>query len=82
MKHEKNERVEVYYDILLKLANYLQHKTINSFLTIVFKFRLQLYLCVAIASMKRKTLQQHKEVALVCEEGIFEVEAINNLLVP
>jgi hypothetical protein len=29
---------------------------------------------VAIASMKRETLQQHKEVALVCEKGIFEVE--------
>ncbi len=32
--------------------------------------------------MKRKTLQQHKEVALVCEEGIFKVEVISNLLVP
>jgi hypothetical protein len=31
--------------------------------------------------MKRKTLQEQKEVTLVCEEGIFEVEAINNLLV-
>ncbi len=52
MKQEKNERVEVYYEILLKLANSLQHKTINSLLT------------------------------LVCEEGIYEVEEINNLLVP
>jgi hypothetical protein len=32
--------------------------------------------------MKRKTLQQHKEVALVCEEGIFKVKAISNLLLP
>jgi hypothetical protein len=32
--------------------------------------------------MKRETLQHHKEIALVCEEGIFEVEAISNLLVP
>jgi hypothetical protein len=31
---------------------------------------------------EEKTLQQHKEVALVCEEGIFEVEAINNLSIP
>ncbi len=37
---------------------------------------------VVIAGMKRETLQHHKEVALVCEEGIFEVEAISNLLVP
>jgi len=32
--------------------------------------------------MTRKTLQQHKEATLVCEEGIFEVEAISNLLIP
>jgi hypothetical protein len=32
--------------------------------------------------MKRGTLHQHKEVALVCEEGISEVEAVSNLLVP
>jgi hypothetical protein len=29
--------------------------------------------------MKRKTLQQHKEIALVCEEGIFEVKVISNV---
>jgi hypothetical protein len=32
--------------------------------------------------MKRETLQHQKETTLVCEEGIFEVEAISNLLVP
>jgi len=32
--------------------------------------------------MKKKTLQQHKEASLVCEKGISEVEAINNLLIP
>jgi hypothetical protein len=32
--------------------------------------------------MKRETLQQHKEITLVYEEGIFEIKAINNLLVP
>jgi hypothetical protein len=32
--------------------------------------------------MKGKTLQQHKEATLFCEEGIFEVEAINDLLIP
>ncbi len=34
MKHEENEKVEVYYERLLKLANSFQHKTTNSFLTI------------------------------------------------
>jgi len=32
--------------------------------------------------MKRETLQQYKEVALVCEEGISKVEAISNALEP
>jgi hypothetical protein len=31
MKQKKNEKVEVYYAILLKLANSLQHKTTYSF---------------------------------------------------
>ncbi len=57
MKQEKNERVEVYYEILLKLANSLQHKTKNSFLTIIFRSGLQPYLHVATIGMKRKTLQ-------------------------
>ncbi len=74
--------MEVYYERLLKLANSLKHKTTHNFLNIVFKYGLQPYQHVATTSMKRKTLQEQKEVALVCEEGIFEVEAINNLLVP
>jgi hypothetical protein len=32
--------------------------------------------------MKGETLQQHKETTLVCGEGISEIEAINNLLIP
>ncbi len=40
MKHEKNERVEVYYERLLKFANRLQHKPTDSFLTIVFRIGL------------------------------------------
>jgi hypothetical protein len=70
MKHEKNERMEICYERLLKLANNLQRMTINNFLTIVFIFGLQPYLHVATIGMKRKTLQQHKEATLVCEEGI------------
>jgi hypothetical protein len=80
--HEKNERVEVYHERLLKLTNSLQHKTTYSFLTIVFKFRLQPYLHVAIVSMKRVTLQQHKETTLVCEKGIYKVDVISNMSIP
>jgi hypothetical protein len=32
--------------------------------------------------MKRNTFQQYKETTLVCEEGIFKVKAIINLLTP
>jgi hypothetical protein len=56
LEHEKNEKMEIYYDILLKLANCLQHKTTNSFLTIIFKSRLQPYLRVTTTSMKREAL--------------------------
>jgi len=56
MKQEKNERVEVYYERLLKLANNLQHRTIDSFLNIVFRSKLQSYLCVATTGMKKKNL--------------------------
>jgi hypothetical protein len=56
MKHEKNERVEVYYERLLKLANNLQHMIIDSFLTIVFKSGLQPYLCVTIIGIKKETV--------------------------
>ncbi len=31
------KKMEVYYEILLKLVNSLQHKTTYGFLTIVFK---------------------------------------------
>jgi hypothetical protein len=57
MKQEKNEKVEVYYERVLKLANNLQHKTTHSSLTIVFRFGLQPNLCVKTTSMKRKKLQ-------------------------
>jgi hypothetical protein len=79
MKQANNQKVEVYYEKLLKLANSLQHKTTNSFLTIIFRYGLQPYLHVAIASMKRESFQQHKEVALICEEFFSEVEAISSL---
>jgi hypothetical protein len=59
MKQRKNEKVEVYYEIL-KLANSLQHITTNNFQIIIFRFGLQPYFHVAIVDMKRKTLQQEQ----------------------
>ncbi len=40
LKRKSIERVEVYYERLLKLTNSLQMLTINNFLTIVFQFGL------------------------------------------
>jgi hypothetical protein len=34
VKQEKNEKVEVYYERLLKLTNNLQHKTTDSFMSL------------------------------------------------
>jgi hypothetical protein len=53
MKQETNERMEVYYERLLKLINSLQHKTTNNLLTIIFRSRLQPYLHVTTTSIKR-----------------------------
>jgi hypothetical protein len=47
MKWGKNERMEIYYEKLLKLTNSLQHKTTNDFLIIVLKYGLQPDLRVA-----------------------------------
>jgi len=56
MKQEKNERMEVYYERLLKLANSLQYMTIDSFLTTIFNSGLQPYLRVTTAGMKKEIL--------------------------
>ncbi len=39
----ENEKVEVYYERLLKLTNSLPYMTTYNFLTIIFKSRLQPY---------------------------------------
>jgi hypothetical protein len=54
---------------LLKLANYLQVKAMDVFLTIVFRASLLLYLRLTTSRMKRDTLIEHKEVAIICEEN-------------
>ncbi len=50
------ERVEVYYERLLKLTNHLQVKTTYVFLTIVFKAGLLPYLRLSTIGMKKYTL--------------------------
>jgi hypothetical protein len=54
---------------MLKLTNFLQVKTIDVILTIIFKVGLLPYLRLAIIGMKRNTLIEHKEVVIICEES-------------
>ncbi len=74
--------MEVYYEQFQKLALGLQIPTIDSFLTTVFKAGLQSYLKIVIAGMKRSTLQQHKEAAMLFEEGITIIEAKSVISIP
>ncbi len=52
------ERIEVYYECLLKLVNYLQVKAIDVFLTTIFIKELQAYLILTTIGMVRDTHYQ------------------------
>jgi hypothetical protein len=52
----------------------------NVFFTTIFRASLLLYLRLAIASMKRNTLIEHKEVVVVCEESGLVNMSYNVLL--
>jgi hypothetical protein len=54
---------------LLKLAKYLQVKATNVYFTIVFGVGLLPYLKLATTGMRRHTLIEHKEAAVICEES-------------
>jgi len=48
----------------------------------MFRVGLQSYLIIATTWMKQSTLQQHKEVVMLCEEGITIAKVRSALLVP
>ncbi len=75
MKQKETKRVEVYYERIQKLVHGLQIPTTNILLIIVFRASLQSYFIIAIARMKSSTLQQHKEVAMLREEGMTTTKA-------
>ncbi len=68
LQQQVGEQVQVYYERLLKLANCLQVKAINVFLTTIFRAGLQPYLRLTTTCMVRNTLMKHKEVVVICEE--------------
>jgi hypothetical protein len=74
--------VEVYYEWIQKLAHGLQVPTTNSFISILFKMGLQSYFKIITIRMKRSTLQQHKEVAMLCEEGMITAKTRSASSVP
>jgi hypothetical protein len=82
LKHESIEKVEMYYEKLLKLANSLQTLTTANSFTTMFQSGLQSYLRIVVAGMKWKILQHHKELVLICEKDISMPEALNTLFVP
>jgi hypothetical protein len=65
---------------MLKLTNYLHVKTIDVFLTTIFKVGLLPYLILTITSMKRNTLIKHKEAVIICEENGLVNLNYNSLL--
>ncbi len=74
------ERVEVYYECLLKLTNYVKVRSTNVFLTVVIKASLLPYLRLTTTSMERNTLIEHKEAIIVCEESGLVSMSYNVLL--
>jgi hypothetical protein len=81
MKQEEIERVEVYHEWIQKLVHGLQVPTTNNFLIIMFEAGLQSYFIITIVGMKQSTLEQHKEVAMLCEEGMTIIEVRSALSV-
>jgi len=48
----------------------------------VFRASLQSYFRITTIEMKQSTLQQHKEVAMLSEQGMITIEARSVLLIP
>jgi hypothetical protein len=65
-----------------KVGSWLQVLTTYNSLTIMFRASLQSYFRIVTSRMKRSTLQQHKEVVMLCEEGMTNVEIRSALLIP
>jgi hypothetical protein len=68
------EKVEVYYEHILKLANSLQDKAKDSLLVTFFQANVKPYLDVAMALAKCDNLFQQKEVGAQCEKNMGNVK--------
>jgi hypothetical protein len=72
IKQKNDEKVEVYYEQILRLANCLQHKMDNNLLTTFFRVGLVPYLQIATIGMKRDTLFEDKKSMVTYEEMMTE----------
>jgi len=81
MKQEEIEKVEIYYEWIQKMAHGLQVRTIDNFLTIVFKMGCIHTLELQLHGWNGSTFQHHKEAAMLCEEGMTTPKTRNALLV-
>ncbi len=67
---------DVLNERLLKLANSFKHLLLVIFWQQYFDLdHNHIYMCITTTRMISKILQQHKEFALTCEEGIFLPQA-------
>ncbi len=81
LQQQVNKRVEVYYECLLKLSNYLQVKATNVFFITIFRASLQPYLRLATTSMARDTFIKHKKVVMICEGSGLIIKNYNALII-
>jgi hypothetical protein len=80
IKQGGDEKVEVYYEHILKLANYFQHQTYDNLLTIFFWTCLQPYFWIAKVEMKWDTLFEHKKDVVICEESMGNANEYRKVL--
>jgi len=74
-----DEKVDIYYERILKLVNCFQHKADNSLLTTFFRVGLVSFLRITTTRMKCDTLFEHKEFAINFEETIVDAEEYQKL---
>jgi len=80
IKQIMDEKVEVYYEHILKLTNYLNHKAYDNLLMTFFRTKLVPYLQEAITWMKQDILFFHNEVAMTCKETMGDANEYWKLL--
>lgn len=77
-----DKKMEVYYELILKLTNYLNHKADDNLCSTLFQIRLLPYLRVATPGMKQDTLFFHKKVVVTCKESMGDANEYQKLLEP